>query len=328
MSGFSLSVDWLRFTIPSMAVQTVMEQLGGDFIQASSGFLGYTIGYLQTAGNRGLIRIGTGKKGNPQEVHVDCSGGVVSGWSFDKLQALARWVVNQRGKFGRIDNALDDRKGVVTVEQVEGAVRAGQAVKRSKKWRKVEESNDELDQITGYTLYLGSRQSNTLIRIYDKALEQRGKGVEVEGPWVRWEMELKDTRAHACGLALAHLPEEKYRQFVVGVLRSSVDFRDTCREDEAWMRCAAPVLSWWQELTEGFEKARLLVQKARKQIEDVKQWAAHSLGPMLAVLEAAPGAGREFLDVVIAAGKDRWKTRHYDLLQRIDPGRVYVLQGS
>jgi hypothetical protein len=49
---------------------------------------------------------------------------------------------------------------------------------------------------------------------------------------------------------------------------------------------------------------------------------------MLAVLEAAPGVGRGFLDLVIAAGKDRWKARHYDLLQRIDPGRVYVLQGS
>jgi DNA relaxase NicK len=328
MSGFSLTVDWFRFTLPASPIQTVMEQLGGDFIKSPSGFLGYSVGYLQTADNGGLIRIGTGKKNNPQEVHVDCSGGIVSRWAFEKLQALARWVVSQRGTFGRIDNALDDRKGVVSVEQVERAVQAGQAVKRSKKWRKVVEGDDDSGLTTGHTLYLGSRQSNTLIRIYDKALEQRSKGLEHLTPWVRWELELKEERAHACGLALATMGEEFYRQFVVGVLRSAVDFRDTSREAEPKERWAAAVLPWWKELTEGFAKARLLVQQTRKKLEDVKQWAAHSLAPMLAVLDVAPGAGREWLELVIASGKDRWKGRHYDLLERPDPGRPYILQGA
>jgi DNA relaxase NicK len=328
MSGFSLTVDWFRFTLPVASAQQVMDQLGGDFIKASSGFLGYSVAYLQTADTGGMIRIGTGKKANPREVHVDCSGGIVSRWAFEKLQSVSRWVVSQRGTFGRIDNALDDRKGVVSVEQVEQAVQAGQAVKRSKKWRKIVEGDDDRGLTTGHTLYLGSRQSNTLIRIYDKALEQRSKGVELSTPWVRWEVELKEERAHACGLALATMGETFYRQFVVGVLRSAVDFRDTNREAEPKERWAAAVLPWWQELTEGFAKARLLVQQTRKKLEDVKQWAARSLAPMLAVLEAAPGAGREWLELVIASGKHRWKGRHYELLERRDPGRVYVLKGA
>ena len=88
------------------------------------------------------------------------------------------------------------------------------------------------------------------------------------------------------------------------------------------------MLPWWTELTEGFAKARLVIHQSRKKLEDVKQWAAQSLAPMLAVLDVAPGAGREWLELVIASGKERWKGRHYDLLERPDPGRPYVLQGA
>ena len=67
-----------------------------------------------------------------------------------------------------------------------------------------------------------------------------------------------------------------------------------------------------------------MVQKLQKKIEDVKQWAALSLAPILAVLAASPDAGQQWIEKMIVTGPDRWKQRHYDLLKRV-PKQTYVL---
>ena len=53
----------------------------------------------------------------------------------------------------------------------------------------------------GDTFYLGSRQSDTMMRIYDKAAEQ-GK----EGVWVRWEVEIKGKQCKENGWTLIEQP--------------------------------------------------------------------------------------------------------------------------
>lgn len=52
---------------------------------------------------------------------------------------------------------------------------------------------------TGETLYLGSRQSGNMIRVYDKALQT---GIEGQ-PWVRIELECKGDFAHRLALAMS-----------------------------------------------------------------------------------------------------------------------------
>jgi phage replication initiation protein len=42
----------------------------------------------------------------------------------------------------------------------------------------------------------------------------------------RWELELKKDRAEQCARALATLDEADWKELVVGLLRSYVDFRD------------------------------------------------------------------------------------------------------
>lgn len=322
MSGFEVSVDWLRFTIPSIEVKEVVSRFLGTFRESQVSRNGYTKAFFLENADRGQLAIFTGKKGS-REVHVDISGKVVGGWTYEFIQALCAWVRDHNGHFGRIDVAFDDKVSPVTLETVEAALRAGQAVKRSKKWRKVEESDEE-NQTTGLCLYFGSRQSDTFVRAYDKAAEQRSAGIAIDGKWHRWEVELKNSRSDVFGRALACLTAEDFKKFSVGILRSAIDFRDTSYSEEAWERCTAKILPWWEELTEGFKKARLAVQKIQKKIEDVKQWAAMSLAPILAVLAASPDAGQQWIEKMIVTGPDRWKQRHYDLLNR-KPKRTYVL---
>ena len=59
------------------------------------------------------------------------------------------------------------------------------------------------------------------------------------------------------------MEEEGWKEFVVGLLRSYIDFRDTTRDEEEEYRYRAPLLPWHAELTEGFQNGRLVVEKER-----------------------------------------------------------------
>jgi DNA relaxase NicK len=113
--------------------------------------------------------------------------------------------------------ALDDREATVAVETVRLAVEAGQVVSRSKQFKVIQASNHRNGVRTGETLYFGSRESQSMLRVYDKRLELQAKGREDAASYgVRWEMEFKQDRAQACAKALLTLDSEDWRAFLVG----------------------------------------------------------------------------------------------------------------
>jgi hypothetical protein len=126
-------------------------------------------------------------------------------------------------------------------------------------------------------------------------------------------LELKKDRAQVCGQALSFLEEADWLEFMVGVLRSYVDFRDTSREEEDEHRCRAPLLDWWLLLTEGFKKARLVVEKEAQTLAKVKLWVSRSIAPTLAMCVEHPG-GQAWLEHVLVVGKSRLKEKHRRLL--------------
>ena len=166
---------------------------------------------------------------------------------------------------------------------------------------------------TGKTLCMGSRQSDTYLRIYDKAAEQRSKEKPVDGTWIRWEMEWKSERADAVGMALSGLDQESFQKYIVGVFRSALDFRDCTRADEPKDRYYAPLLDWWKVLTEGMQRARLEIATSVRKIDEVKRWAEKSLAPMLGLNCAHPEAGEKWLVSIIVEGVERWGGKHLGL---------------
>ena len=249
--GFTQTIDWLAFTLPKAEVADVIKLIGGDWFQSESGFRGYPVAQLMTQGKTGVGKLGTGAPRNPKEVHVDLSAGIVSQWDETKLKTVLAWIFTQKGHVTRIDVALDDREATVAVETVRQAVEAGQLVSRSKQFKVIQASNHRQGVRTGETLYFGSRESQSMLRVYDKRLELKSRGREdAESYGVRWEMEFKQDRAQACGKALLTLDAEDWRAFLVGVLRSYVDFRETTREAESYEKYRAPLVGWWEALTE------------------------------------------------------------------------------
>ena len=98
---------------------------------------------------------------------------------------------------------------------------------------------------------------------------------------------------------------------------------DENRLEAAWEKYRAPLLPWWAALTEGFQKCRLAVEQVQQAIEQVKQWMARSIGPMLAVVHQV--AGPSFIHEVIRAGQQRWRSKHRALLTAPPRKQIYVL---
>ena len=66
-SPFTLTIDWLAFTLPSGSVKDTMEMLGGDWTKGDTGFRGYPVSWITTSApvewaNSGPVHIGLRSK--------------------------------------------------------------------------------------------------------------------------------------------------------------------------------------------------------------------------------------------------------------------------
>ena len=322
---FTATLDWLAFTIPQTTVEEMGPVVGGEWFETTTGFRGYPTCWLTSQGRQGVGKLGTGAPRNLKEVHVDLSAGIVSTWNEAKIRSVLTWVFARGGHMTRMDVALDDRKGQVSIAQIKQAVDAGQAVTRSQKFQVLAGSSLRDGLSTGDTLYFGSRESQTMLRVYDKRLELAQKGREEATEYgVRWEIELKKDRAQACAKALLLLEPDDWREFLVWILRSYVDFRETIREAEPWEKYRAPLLAWWASLTEGFKRCRLVVAKVQQTLDEVCQWLGQSISAMLALVYCR--RGEAFLRELIYTGSKKWKAKHLAMLNEGRSQRPYVLR--
>jgi phage replication initiation protein len=106
-SGFTLSIDWLAFTVLASNPQETMKVLGGDWSKAKGGFRGYPLSWM---------RVGRPARGRqtwaPMPLGVrmksmwTLSGGLASALTLDQIRTLLQWVHAQQGHVTRIDCAL------------------------------------------------------------------------------------------------------------------------------------------------------------------------------------------------------------------------------
>ncbi|HKU51481.1 MAG TPA: replication initiation factor domain-containing protein, partial [Nitrospira sp.] len=324
-SPFTLTMDWLSFTLPSGSVKETMEILEGEWTKSQAGFRGYPLSWITVAADRGVGKLGTGAPRSPLEVHVDLSAGIVSAWPTSKVRTVLQWILSHDGHLTRLDCALDDRVSTVLLKTIKAAIEAGQCVTRADQMHTIASSSIHKGTPSGETLYLGSPHSQTLLRIYDKRAELQAKERnDWEAYGIRWELQLKQERAQVCGQVLAYLEETDWLEFIIGVLRSYVDFRHTSREEGDEDRYRAPLLGWWQELTDGFRKGRLVIEKDEQSLPKVKRWVKQSVAPMLAVICAQHPDGQAWLEKQIVAAVSRWKAKHRALVKPASTGKTHI----
>lgn len=134
-------------------------------------------------------------------------------------------------KVTRMDVAFDDHSGILDLQQICQDTRLQNYVAKATAWQVVESNK-------GAAVYIGSQQSDVLIRIYDKAAE---RNITDGSHWVRVELQLRRDRA----LEFSRLPGtigERYAGVLVNYLRYVVPADD---DSNKWRW---PLTDYWADL--------------------------------------------------------------------------------
>lgn len=195
--------------------------------------------------------------------------------------SVLRHVKQTLGNVTRLDLAIDVFEGETTPYQTFLYRRSGRMKTRASSARFIRGMSAE--KLSGDTLYIGSRQSERYIRIYDKAAEN---GMSAD--WVRVELELKGrTAQRAAGMCLG-----------VGVADAARSYASDSIQIE---KC-----QWWSDVlgTEPMEKPPVVPRKDT----DGLAWLLETVLPRLEralLFEDTDGTLRQATD---------------DMLKRIDNG--------
>lgn len=99
-------------------------------------------------------------------------------------ECFFKMALNEDIKITRLDIAYDDFKGILNINTICSDTQLQNYVSKWKAYECIYSSG-------GNSVLLGSRQSEILLRIYDKASEQKQVGIH----WLRCELQLRDDRA-------------------------------------------------------------------------------------------------------------------------------------
>jgi len=314
-------VDWLSYTAPE---GTPVEQLLPvtppiAWQDLPHGALGYRYGK-----RAGHVTVYWGGTVDGMGTHVVISGqgcreleawGLTSWWGYLKVITDSGWHVS------RLDYAIDDRSGLLDLETVVTAFRAGQYTSPSLRWS-VLDSGDRPGVVAGRTCYLGSTKSDTRIRIYDKAAEQDSPAGD---HWIRVELQLRNDRATAAAAAHADAGEHS-GELIAGLLRRQLDFKSGQATD--CNKSRQQTADWWDAFLAGAAKVRLTLAPATRTLESVLGWLNKQVAPSLALVLAAAGGDLTGLVEMVESGRQRWTAEHRWMLEWSAPALAWAAAPS
>jgi DNA relaxase NicK len=222
-------------------------------------------------------------------VHVILSGEALRQMNGDVLKLLD-FVLFHGGQVSRIDLALDDISGELTLARVKRAVRAGAVSCKATYYRHMQSGKISTGEVTGETFYFGSAQSRTQYRIYDKAAEQG-----ISGHWIRCEGQYRNENANQVAMMIRDAGLE-IGSIYCGLLRGYLNFLKPSKTDTNKSRWK--VATWWFNLLQGADKLKLSVQKAEPTMKRKKEYFTKQCAPTMAMLFKYYGP-EEMTDIMV-----------------------------
>lgn len=310
INNLEVLIDWLGFTFFEFANPLdVVSYLGFnecDFA-VSTGSNGYKSSLRHNMYSITVLYDGAENMG----IHVNISGSAIGHAIETYIQSIkeptpfgdyaieysdedmaTRYLrhINECAKFTRMDLAIDDKGcNYYSVDDVLQICREKRCATRFRKCR-VENEFSFTGDDTGNTLYIGKRQSDVFLRIYDKRLEQIAKnGTDCSCEWVRWELELKKERAVKAVEYL--LSGYCLGSVTIGILSNY--FRVIVRDDSNVSRCTTDPL--WECFVGGVEKLRLSISKTTKTISEKKDWIIKQCMPTISAVVASEFGDMSFI---------------------------------
>ena len=239
--------DYLTFTSKSDSPETVMQLLGLKEVpwqKMDRGLRGYRGRFFYE--NISILYDGAENMG----VCVDMSGmgcRAFETYSSITWKDLLDILFYNAGDYNvtRLDMAFDDHSGILDIDRIWDDTMERAFVSKSK-ISKCIVSDNQLTDIRGKTIMIGSERSDMLIRIYDKAAERLMPDVH----WIRVEMQMRDEIAQGFIGGLMRYPVGvQFRGVLYNYLRFVVPTSDSNKR--RW-----PTTSYWNDLLEGVQQIR------------------------------------------------------------------------
>jgi DNA relaxase NicK len=203
-------------------------------------------------------------------------------------------------KCSRLDLAIDDYSKKLQFQQIENAIDR----KNRSGFKRARAVRNHGCKFGGWTIYLGARQSEFMIRIYDKFAESKGL---IDSH--RWEAEIKGDTANALFPLLLSCPgsEQEYQSILIDYAIGRIKFIDAI--DKNISRC--PLLGWWSEWIEFLSCAprAIFVARFKPSLARTKQWLQKSVAKSLAMISESLGVYYfpHFVEELLRSGKERMK---------------------
>lgn len=214
---------------------------------------------------------------------------LLENFSPDNILPYLFKTILEYGHFTRLDIAIDD-KGCryFSVNDVVNFLNNKDCyIARFRSWKHIEEKSTSCEFL-GNTVYMGTRSSDIMLRVYDKQLEQKKKEV-ITFPWVRWEFELKKERADL----FAGEVIDKQCFGILGMRLLSWFLRLINQDDSNKSRCST--LPLWDEFINNVGKLKLSINKSEKSVEKSLMWVQRQCAPTIAGLVMANAGDISFL---------------------------------
>ena len=189
-----------------------------------------------------------------------------------EAKTLMRQAAQRLGSATRIDLAIDVFDGGKTAADAFQWSEDGKMTYTARSTRFVQ--GRESGKGSGDTLYIGSRTSQRMVRIYDKGKEQKLPDAD----WLRIEIELKgETAAQAMKMLQTRTVTEVARMYIGG----TIGIAD----------------NWWREVL-GAEPAEAPPEVPRKE-SNTEDWIYETVLPLLERHLSAPDADGTLRDALI-----------------------------
>ena len=181
-------------------------------------------------------------------VCVECSGqGCRSLESFGNIDWLSffSFLMDEENEFKitRLDLAFDDHTGILDKLRLKLDTDDGNYRSKFRTWEIRYGSQ-------GFSIYHGSKQSQVMIRIYDKAAE---RGLLDGTHWIRVELQLRDE--NASGAIKAYLQHQILGKVFSGILATYLVY---CEESNDSNKSRWATADYWEDLIDGAARIHIV----------------------------------------------------------------------
>lgn len=333
-NGLVAVIDWLSFTdVANTDIFTSLSELGfvrDEFMESDKGAFGYKKMLLHKGSTIRVLYDGNDGMG----IHYDCSGSSIKelfshyrenlmqdtpfGPGIDMDMSVLKELLGHIRNIGhvtRLDLAIDDKYDpYYDLPELQNILEEQRFVSKFRSWRLVKDSTTS-GELVGATLYLGSRQSDIMLRIYDKQLEQIAKGVKDADtvPWIRWELELKNEYANTVLTDLLNGTDVGSLCFNI----LSTYFRIIVFDDSNKSRCSTE--EKWDDFIGAVSRIQLFVMLEPPTLLDKQEWVIRQVAPTITGLILANYGDINWLTANLGSHAERMNKHLQKLVSRENP---------